>query len=225
MSHAAALERPRSPSAWQSRAAIVLAALAAIGFVAGFALPYLTLDPPSLARYETRRWWLLLHVAGGTVALLAGPVQLWLGIAGRTASAHRRLGAAYVTSVGLSSLAAFYLAARTELGWVFGSGLTGLGVAWIVTTALAVAAVRRGMIEQHRQWMIRSYVVTFGFVTFRALVGVLQAADVGTLQEQLAASSWFCWAVPLLATEAILQGRRIFEGVDRDGGLRPRVGS
>lgn len=57
--------------------------------------------------------------------------------------------------------------------------------------------------------MIRSYVVTFAFVTFRLLVGALQAADVGTLREQLAAASWFSWAVPLLCAEAMLQGRKI----------------
>jgi hypothetical protein len=37
----------------------------------------------------------------------------------------------------------------------------------------------------------------------------LTAAKVGTLTEQLAVASWFCWAVPLLITEAILQGRKI----------------
>jgi hypothetical protein len=52
-------------------------------------------------------------------------------------------------------------------------------------------------------------VVTFAFVTFRALQGALSAANVGTLLEQLAVASWFCWAVPLLITEAILQGRKI----------------
>ena len=97
----------------------------------------------------------------------------------------------------------------TALGWVFGMGLTGLGVAWLVTTGLAVVAVSRGLIEQHQDWMIRSYVVTFAFVTFRAFWSLLQAMGVGTLTEQLAAASWFCWAVPLLATEAVLQGRKI----------------
>jgi hypothetical protein len=58
--------------------------------------------------------------------------------------------------------------------------------------------------------MIRSYVVTFAFVTFRIFAGIAQAAGVGTLQEQLAAASWFCWAVPLLITEAVLQGKKIF---------------
>jgi hypothetical protein len=57
--------------------------------------------------------------------------------------------------------------------------------------------------------MIRSYVVTFAFVTFRLVWAAFHAAEVGTLPEQLAAASWSCWAVPLLFTEAILQGRKI----------------
>ena len=58
--------------------------------------------------------------------------------------------------------------------------------------------------------MIRSYVLTFAFVTFRIPFGVLGVAGVGTTAEQLAAASWFCWAAPLLLTEALLQGRKIF---------------
>ena len=76
-------------------------------------------------------------------------------------------------------------------------------------TGLAFVAIKRQLYGQHKEWMIRSYVVTFAFVTFRALQGTLSAAHVGTLPEQLAVSSWFCWAVPLLITEAILQGRKI----------------
>jgi Predicted membrane protein (DUF2306) len=206
---AAAITPPRAVASWQGRATIWVAWLLALGFFVGFALPYLVLDQRVLARYGPQRGWLLLHIGGGAVALLGGPVQLWLGVSRRARSAHRRLGIAYVSSVGISSVAAFYLAAHTRLGWVFGAGLTGLGIAWLVTTTLAIAAVRRGLIEHHQEWMIRSYVVTFAFVTFRALWGGLQAAGIGTLQEQLAVSSWFCWAVPLLVTEAVLQGRKI----------------
>jgi len=193
-----------------SLATIAVAALIALGFFVSVALPYLLLDPAVLARYEPRRAWLLVHVAAGGVALLTGPVQLWLGISNRAMRVHRRLGILYVTAVAVGSVAAFYLAAHTNIGWGFGAGITGLGVAWLVTTGLAVGAIRRGLVEQHREWMIRSYVVTFAFVTFRAMWVALQAAGVGTRDEQLAMSSWFCWAVPLLIVEAVLQGRRIF---------------
>jgi uncharacterized membrane protein len=209
-SRVASLAAPRPAGTWPRLITICGAALVAIGFFVNTALPYLLLDQQAMARYGTRRWWLLVHVAGGALALLIGPVQLWLGVNRRAMWLHRRLGLGYVTSVGAGSIAAFYLAAHTNLGWVFGAGITGLGIAWVVTTTMAVAAIRRGMVDQHQDWMIRSYVVTFAFVTFRVLWSVLEHAHIGTLREQLGAASWFCWALPLLVTEVVLQGRRIF---------------
>ena len=64
-----------------------------------------------------RQAWLLLHVAAGGVALLTGPVQLWLGVSARAMQLHRRLGLVYVAAVAAGSVAAFYLAAHTNLGW------------------------------------------------------------------------------------------------------------
>jgi predicted membrane protein DUF2306 len=212
MSAVASVSRDQGsrPEAARTRAVVLaLATIAGAFFIAGSALPYLAPDTVHAARYASRRAWLLAHLAAGTVALLVGPVQIWLGLGRRWLGLHRRLGIAYAASVAVGSVAAFGLAARTQLGWVVGMGLTGLGVAWLVTTGLALLAVRRGLIAQHQEWMVRSYVVTFAFVTFRAFWTLLQAMGVGTLPEQLAAASWFCWAVPLLVTEAVLQGRKI----------------
>jgi uncharacterized membrane protein YozB (DUF420 family) len=197
-------------SGWRSLAVLGLAMILAVVFVAMFALRYFTWDQQVFGQYWPRRGWLLLHVTGGIVTLLLGPGQVWLGLKGERMNLHRRIGIAYMACVGLSSAAAFYLAAHTDLGWVFGAGLSGLAVAWLVTTGVGFAAIRRGQILQHQEWMIRSYVVTFAFVTFRIFAGITQAAGVGTIQEDLAAASWFCWAVPLLVTEAVLQGRKIF---------------
>jgi len=37
----------------------------------------------------------------------------------------------------------------------------------------------------------------------------LAVAHVGTPVEDLAAAAWACWAVPLLVTELVIQGRKI----------------
>jgi hypothetical protein len=113
-------------------------------------------------------------------------------------------------AIAISSIAAFYLASHTDISWTFGAGLSGLAVAWLLTTGLALISIKKRLITQHQEWMIRSYVVTLAFVNFRIFAGVLQAVGVGTLVEQLTTASWFCWAVPLLITEAILQARKIF---------------
>lgn len=209
---ASVIKPPISSSSRSSMRLLTLLAAAMVlglGFVAGFALPYFA-GGEELARYSGRQGWLFAHLAGGMVALLVGPGQLWLGQKRRRLDVHRPLGFVYMGSIAVSVTGAFYLATHTDLGWVFGAGLMGLAVAWIVTTGLAFAAVLRGQLHQHQEWMIRSYVVTFGFVFFRIFIGIAQATGIGTLQEQLTAASWFCWAAPLLATEAILQGRKIF---------------
>jgi uncharacterized membrane protein len=178
-------------------------------FVYSHALPYITMDAERFGIYVPRRDWLLVHVVAGTMALLLGPVQLWLGSHGRSPALHRTLGIGYVMSVGAGSVSAYYLAWKTDFGWVFGMGLGGLATAWIVTTGLAVAAICRYKIQQHWEWMVRSYVVSFAFVFFRVLTEVFAVAGVGTTTEQLVAASWLCWAAPLLITETILQGRKI----------------
>ena len=190
-------------------ALLSLAAVAALVFAGGFAVPYFLSSTYGPVQYAPKRAWLLMHIVGGMIALLTGPVQLWLGLADRGMAWHRRMGVGYITGVAIGSFGAFYLSTHTDFGWAFGAGLFGLGVAWVTTTSLAFLAIKRSLIDQHKEWMIRSYVVTFGFVTFRAIQGVLQASQIGTLSEDLAFASWTSWALPLLITELILQGRKV----------------
>lgn len=190
-------------------ATLCAVATLAVVFIAIVALPYFSADYQRLRGYWPVRFWLLLHITAGIVALLSGPVQLWLGLNDRRMNLHRVLGTTYVASVAVSAAAGYYLAFNTQFGWLFGLGLAGLATAWVVTTALAFVAIRRHLYDQHKDWMIRSYVVTTAFVSFRILYAAFEAAGVGTRGEHLIAASWLCWSVPLLLTEALLQGRRI----------------
>ena len=210
MSNAATLASPASNQRMPVAGTILLglAAVLALGFLAMFALPYSTLDETTFGRFWPKRGWLLTHIAGGMVALVVGPVQIWLGLTRRRMALHRVLGKVYAAAVVVGGISSFGLSLTTEAGWAFGMGLAFLGLAWFVTTGMALAAVLRRRFELHKEWMIRSYVVTFAFVNFRIFVGVTEAMGVGTDLERLAAASWFCWAVPLLVTEVLLQARR-----------------
>ena len=75
---------------------------------------------------------------------------------------------------------------------------------------MALAAILKRKFEQHKQWMIRSYVVTFAFVSFRVVDDILHHYGYGDIPDHDAMLAWGCWAIPLLFTEAILQGRQIF---------------
>jgi hypothetical protein len=122
---------------------------------------------------------------------------------------HRKLGVVYMLSVAGSAAAAYVVALSPTAGWIFGAGLIGLATAWVTSTLMAYVAIKRTLIEQHQEWMIRSYVVTFAFVFFRVGTTVLAAVQPGAEREQAQAMAWAAWAVPLVVTELILQGRKI----------------
>ena len=196
---AAAVSR-RSPRNWYI-ALLVGLALLALWFVVKRAFPYLGLDPDLYGPYFwPRRWELVLHVAGGSVALLTGLVQLWLGLTNRTGRPHRALGRVYVGAIAIGSLAGFCLALTIRGNPPYGSGLFFLCVAWVITTAMAVFAIRRRDVARHREWMVRSYAVPFAFVTFRIGVDALIARGMAPADAQ-GIMAWACWAVPLLVLE------------------------
>jgi predicted membrane protein DUF2306 len=210
-SRAAALE-PRTNGAFVWRAAGYVVATCLVVLAARFlitdALPFLTdISSGKFGRYWPRRAWLLTHIAGSGLALLAGPFQLWSGLRQRSMIVHRWTGRLYVVGVLIGGVAAFYLASHAGQGAAFGISLGALGAAWWTTTGMAYVAIRLGHIGQHKEWVIRSYVVTFTFVTTRTLAELGILSSLG--RDPFATLVWLCWSMPLLATEVVLQGRKV----------------
>lgn len=111
------------------------------------------------------RFLLFPHALGGTLALLSGPLQFSRRFRSRHLKFHRVLGRVYVFSVLIAASITFILTQGSglELGTYVQSG------AWIVCTLAAFLIARNRQLVQHRQWMIRSYAVTFTFVSLRVL--------------------------------------------------------
>lgn len=211
-SRAAAME-PRNHGSlfvWRAAGFLVAAFLVVLGarFLINDAIPFITdISPGKFGRFWPRRAWLLTHIAGSGLALLVGPFQFWLGLRRRSMLVHRWTGRLYVVGVLIGGSAAFYLASHAGQGATFGISLGILGVAWWATTGMAYLAIRLGQVSQHKEWVIRSYVVTFTFVTTRALaeLGILPSLG----RDPFATLVWLSWSMPLLATEVILQGRKV----------------
>jgi uncharacterized membrane protein len=195
----------------QALITITLSALALLAawFVFRSALPYFNFSPNHYGPYFwPRRWGLILHIAGGVIALSAGIVQLWLGLSNRVAALHRALGKLYVGVIAVASIAGFYLSLTISGNPPYASGLFFLCVAWVITTTMALLAIRRRNLPQHREWMMRSYAVTFAFVTFRFGVDAL-ASNGMALSDAQAIMAWACWALPLLLLEPLIQLRAV----------------
>jgi uncharacterized membrane protein len=188
---------------------LAVTAAAALWFVIQKVLLYGSFDPGAYDALWPRRFGLLAHLAGGAVAILAGVGQLWLGLTDRTAGLHRPLGRIYVAAVAIGAVGGLYLALTADGGFVYAAGLTGLAIAWVVTTGMAVLAIHRRALHQHREWMIRSYIVTFAFVTFRFFDYLLSTWQVAPQDQIDSFMAFACWAVPLLLAEPLIQLRKI----------------
>jgi uncharacterized membrane protein len=108
---------------------------------------------------------LIPHILAGIFALLIGPINFSSRIRQRHLKLHRVLGRIYVICVFIGAFTGIALAAGRP-------GLPGTSMqaaAWIVCTTAAFITARNRQIIQHRQWMARSYAVTFTFVSSRVL--------------------------------------------------------
>jgi uncharacterized membrane protein len=108
---------------------------------------------------------LIPHTLAGSFALLIGPINFSSRIRQHHLQLHRILGRIYVVSVFVGSFTGIALAAgRPGL-----PGTSTQAAAWMVCTTAALITARNRQITQHRQWMARSYAVTFTFVSSRVL--------------------------------------------------------
>ena len=186
--------------------AVALLMCAASWFWLHDAFPYLVEHTEEeYGRYWPDRRSLLAHILGGSIALLAGPFQLWSGLRRRLPRLHRSLGYTYIAGVALGASASFYLTFHTKPD--FGLALFVLAVTWWITIAMAYAAVRNGRLDAHREWMIRSYIVTFAFVSYRYGVGLSVFDGLGAGRD--ASVLWLSWVVPMMVLELWVQRGRI----------------
>ncbi|MDP9171768.1 MAG: DUF2306 domain-containing protein [Acidobacteriota bacterium] len=128
-------------------------------------IPLLRPTDPRHAHLLSVRWLLLPHALAGTLALLSGPIQFSTRVRRRWLRFHRVLGRVYVFSALTAAVMALVVGFPSPLfpGTIVQSG------AWIVTTLAALLTARNRHILQHRQWMVRSYAVTFTFILLRVL--------------------------------------------------------
>lgn len=191
---------------------ISAAFLLALYFVLAHATGYFVFTEASYGPYFWPRVnWVFPHVFCGVVAILIGPFQFSERLRNTYLTIHRRMGYTYLSMVLIGGIAGGVLAMSSQVNLTYKMGLFGLAVAWLLTSGMALFFILKRKTAQHREWMIRSYVVTFAFVIFRLFSDFLKHYEVADGADRAALMSWACWAIPLLLLEPILQYRRTFK--------------
>lgn len=149
------------------------------------------------------------HFLFGPIALLVGPFQFLDRLRKRRPALHRRLGWVYVTCVAFSGLAGFALAIGSFGGLTTHIGFGLLAVIWLYSTGQAVRHAIAGHYAVHRDWMVRSFALTFAAVTLRVYIPILAA--LGTpFPEVYQTVAWLAWVPNLIVAERFfVRGARV----------------
>ncbi len=210
-----------------------LMAFLAIGVTIAALAPYITFNSENFnnatARYTTestlRYVGLFVHAFAGGLALLIGPFQFLDGFRKRRPIVHRWMGRLYLVSILIGGLSAFIIAPGMISGLVGEVGLLSLAVLWLWTGWNAYSSIRKGDIRSHREWMIRSFALTFAAATLRLWLGILIATQVPFLQTKYAgdfdalfveayrAVMWLCWVPNIIIAEMMIQRRRTSQNI------------
>ena len=192
----------------------MFAVYAALIVVVWFTRDRLLLDPNSWLRqrYAPVSGLVLLHGVPGAVALFLGVLQFSGRLRQRYLQVHRVMGRIYVGCVAISAPAAVVVAFKLPIPTLMmASTIQASG--WILTTATALYCVRTGKIQQHREWMMRSYPLAVVFVVVRAILAIPAVARTGTTG--LAEVVWSVIAVACFLPSFVIEWQHLASGRGR----------
>jgi uncharacterized membrane protein len=170
--------------------------------------------------YEQWVNFLYLHAVGSAIALAVGPLLFSTRLRAKHLRLHRRLGKLYIVSIGVGGGSGLYLSFEALGGWMSQAGFLALDILWLTATYIGYKQIRQKRLEEHREWMLRSYALTFAGVTLRfwvALLGVLTIPLENFSQFELLLDdlnrmyridAWLCWVPNLIFAEWLIRRRR-----------------
>ena len=156
---------------------------------------------PVWKHYEPFKWWLLVHGLVAACALFLGPMQFSDRLRLRYAKLHRVVGRVYVAGVLIGSPIGAFIQYRFDeqvgMSRSFTIATMVDALLWMLTTVIALAFALKGKIQQHRQWMTRSYAVAIVFLEVRMISGIGGWHSFAITETVL----WVCLALSLLLAD------------------------
>ena len=164
---------------------------------------------PVWQHYHPFRWWLLPHGIAGACAILLGPLQFSDRLRQRFTKLHRVVGRIYITGALVLAPLGAYIQYFNERNGGPRSFTIAAGVdaaLLMVTTLIAFAFILNGKVQQHRQWMTRSFAVSLIFLEVRVIQGVFGLEKIPGATETIV---WCCVAFSVLAGDIVIQAQEL----------------
>jgi uncharacterized membrane protein len=147
-----------------------------------------------------------MHIFGGMLAIILGPVQFVKYVRRKNLNLHRALGKTYVTAIlFIAAPTGLYMAFYANGGFYASLGFILMSSLWLYTTFMAVHTIRKSLIQEHIKWMVRSYAMTFAAVTLRLWVPFLSLVIEMEHLKVVVITAWISWLFNLVAAECIIK--------------------
>lgn len=165
---------------------------------------------PIWQHYEPFKWWLLPHALAGACALLLGPMQFSDRLRDRFRRLHRVLGRIYVAGVFVAAPLGFYIQYFEErMGNLRSFSIAAAvdAALWMITTGIALVFILKGRVQEHGQWMTRSFAVAIVFLEVRVIGGLGGWENLDAHANETIV--WFCLAFSILSADLVLQWQQL----------------
>jgi len=154
---------------------------------------------------KTFKWWLLVHGLAGACALVLAPLQFSDRLRQRLTKMHRIVGRIYITGVfTLAPLGVYIEYLEERIGGSRSETIfTAVFALLLVSTAaFALFFILNRKVQQHRQWMTRSYAVALVFFEARVIPGIFGLDDNAAAVDTI---DWICLVLAIPLADLVLQ--------------------
>ena len=145
---------------------LVCAFYAIFAFSMGIAEILSQLGLATEAKFRAAPFLFITHALAGGIALITGSLQFNRTLLKKYRQLHQGSGRIYVYAIWAASISAFgdtlFFDVTVPAKILFAI----LAVLWFTTTTIAYLRIRKRKIKEHREWMIRSFSLSFFSVTF-----------------------------------------------------------
>lgn len=151
----------------------------------------------------------LLHVIPGALLLILGLLQFSPRIRDRHLNFHRWSGRVVVILAIFAGLTGLWIGVVLPYSSNERLPSAVFGALFLMAAAMGIAAIRRGDVARHREWMIRLYAVAVGIVVIR-LVGppIILLLTPTPFREIIGLTFWAGWGLSVMVAELWIRSTR-----------------
>ncbi|MCW2573667.1 MAG: hypothetical protein JWO88_3725 [Frankiales bacterium] len=136
---------------------------------------------PEWAHIAPFRMWLLPHGLAAACALFLGPLQFSERLRRKYLTLHKTFGYLYIAGCYIGAPLGIYIQRFEEKLGTYSHSFTIATVMdaalWMFATTMALIMIRTKRMQQHRQWMIRSFACALIFLEVRTIMVFFQLPE------------------------------------------------